>query len=151
MNNASKVWFVFDRDSDSLFGLILEHLLEPFVAGLLLLALHLWHRAKRFGPLAPAPQLARRSLMEHLEASAHFNWRHQQIQPMVQKQREDIRHRFILRYGSHHQEEFVMNTLAKTSELTPEQVRWALKAEPPEREQEFTQLIRLLQQLRNAV
>ena len=151
VNNASKVWFVFDRDSDSLLSLILDHVLEPFAAGLLLLALYLWYRAKRFGPLAPEPQQARRSLMEHLEASARFNWRHRQIQPMVQKQREDIRHRFILRYGSHHQEDFVITTLAKASELTPKQVRWALKAEPPEREQEFTRLIRLLQRLRNAV
>lgn len=151
VQNAEKVWFIFDRDSDSLFSLMGEHLLEPMSAGLLLLALWLWYRAKRFGPIRPEPQLARRSLMEHLLASARFNWRHQQIQPMVQKQREDIKQLFIRRHGKHHQEDFIITTLAKSSDLTPEQVRWALLAELPEREQEFSQLIRLLQRLRNAV
>ena len=151
VQDAEKVWFIFDRDSDSLLSLINKHLLEPFVAGLLLLALWLWYRAKRFGPIRPEPQLARRSLMEHLLASARFNWRHQQIQPMVQKQREDIKQLFMRRHGNHHQEDFIITTLAKSSDLTPEQIRWALLAQVPEREQEFTQLIRLLQRLRNAV
>ncbi|MDX1693097.1 MAG: DUF4350 domain-containing protein [Ketobacteraceae bacterium] len=151
VQNAGKVWFVFDRESDSLLSLMMEHLLEPLVAALLLLALYLWHRAKRFGPVKPEPELARRSLMEHLLASARFNWRHQQIHSLVRRQRDDIKQLFILRHGSHHREEEVITTLAKSSQLSPEQVRWALLAETPDKEQEFTHLIRLLQRLRNAV
>ena len=151
VQDSDKVWFVFDRESDSLFSLIKNHLLEPLVAGLLLLALYLWYRAKRFGPIKPEPELARRSLMEHLLASARFNWRHDQIDSLVRRQREDIQHLFVLRHGNHHNEDTVISTLAKAGNLPPEQVRWALLAETPDKEQEFTQLIRLLQRLRNAV
>lgn len=151
VENAQNVWFVFDRQSESLLALITQHLLEPLIAGLLLLALYLWYRAKRFGPIAQEPPKGRRSLLEHITANGRFNWRHQQMQPLIQKQRDDIKHRFIRRHGNHHNEDSVITTLAKASELTPDQIRWALTCEAPEREQEFTQLIRLLQRLRNAV
>lgn len=151
VQQADQVWFVFDRDAKSLFTLIIEHLLEPLIAGLLLLALYLWYRAKRFGPIAPAPAPTRRSLKEHLVANARFNWRHQQVQPLIQKQRDEIKQHFIRRHGNHHNQDFIFTTLAKASGLSAEQVRWALTVEPPEKEQEFTQLMRLLQRLRNAV
>lgn len=151
VGDAEKVWFIFDTTSESLFALLTQYLLEPVVAGLLLLACYLWYRAKRFGPIAQAPAQARRSLLEHLQANARFNWRHQQIAPLIQKQRDDIKHYFSLRHGEHQSQQFMVTQLAHASQLSDAQVEWAMTTVTPEREQEFVKLIQLLQRLRNAV
>jgi hypothetical protein len=39
-------------------------------------ALHLWRRAVRFGPLAAPPERARRSLAEQIRGTGSFAWRH---------------------------------------------------------------------------
>lgn len=151
VGDSERVWFIFDTTSESLFTLLTKYLLEPLVAGLLLLACYLWFRAKRFGPIAQAPAQARRSLLEHLQANARFNWRHQQMAPLIQKQRDDIKYHFSLRHGEHPSQQFMVTQLAHASQLSDTQVEWAMTTVTPEREQDFVKLIQLLQRLRNAV
>jgi hypothetical protein len=48
----------------------------PALTGLaLMLALWLWGASRRFGPMLPAPDGARRSLMEHIDASGRWLWK----------------------------------------------------------------------------
>lgn len=47
---------------------------QALAAAALLVALWLWRIAPRFGPVAPDPERARRSLLDHLRASGRFLW-----------------------------------------------------------------------------
>ncbi|MCG8668531.1 MAG: DUF4350 domain-containing protein [Pseudomonadales bacterium] len=151
VGNSNRTWFVFDKDSDSLLTLIERHFMEFFVSAALLLAFWLWYRAKRFGPIVAEPEKARRSLMEHLNANARFNWRHQQMDTLIKGQREEIKLHYSRRHGNYQSQAAMVATLAKASQLSNDEVEWALTCDTPYKEQDFTQLIRRLQRLRNAV
>jgi hypothetical protein len=58
----------------SLFTWLWNHAKAPLLALLLLMVAWVWKGWPRFGPLLPEPQPLRRSLLEHLTASAHLLW-----------------------------------------------------------------------------
>jgi hypothetical protein len=58
----------------SLFTWVWNHAKAPLLALLLLVAAWVWKGWPRFGPLLPEPQPLRRSLLEHLSASARLLW-----------------------------------------------------------------------------
>ncbi|MCL4801527.1 MAG: hypothetical protein KJ025_18190 [Burkholderiales bacterium] len=58
----------------SLAGWLRANAAHALAAAALLVALWLWRIAPRFGPIAPDPERARRSLLDHLRASGRFLW-----------------------------------------------------------------------------
>lgn len=60
----------------SLWRLLLVNGAPVWIPLALLLALWLWARARRFGPLLESPSLERRSLLEHVAASGEHQWRY---------------------------------------------------------------------------
>jgi hypothetical protein len=58
----------------SLFTWLWDHARAPLLALLLLVGAWVWKGWPRFGPLLPEPQPQRRSLLEHLTASARLMW-----------------------------------------------------------------------------
>ncbi len=66
----------FDRmDSLSLMQWIIDNALWVACGAFLLTLLWLWRVMVRFGPIAPDPSMARRSLIDHLAAAGRFQWR----------------------------------------------------------------------------
>lgn len=59
----------------SLFAWLWEHARVPALALLVLVAAWIWKGWPRFGPRLPEPSPHRRSLLEHLSASARLLWR----------------------------------------------------------------------------
>ncbi len=59
----------------SLFSWLWEHARMPALALLVLVAAWIWKGWPRFGPRLPEPSPRRRSLLEHLSASARLLWR----------------------------------------------------------------------------
>lgn len=59
----------------SLFGWLWEHARVPGLALLVLVVAWIWRGWPRFGPRLPEPSAHRRSLLEHLSASARLLWR----------------------------------------------------------------------------
>lgn len=59
-----------------LWRLLLERAWRVWLPLLLALAAWLWMRTQRFGPLRPAPALARRALLEHVRASGEHLYRY---------------------------------------------------------------------------
>lgn len=62
----------------SFFAIAWRHAWLALVPALVMLALWLWMRTERVGPRLPAPVDARRSLLEHLQASGNHLLRHRQ-------------------------------------------------------------------------
>ena len=67
-----EVWFVVDESRAALPLWLWQRAAPAIALGLLALALALWRGAVRFGPLAPQPPLARRSVAEQIRGSAFF-------------------------------------------------------------------------------
>jgi hypothetical protein len=66
---------VWSRPVDlSLFTWLWNHAKAPLLGLLMLVAAWVWKGWPRFGPLLPEPQPLRRSLLEHLTASARLLW-----------------------------------------------------------------------------
>jgi hypothetical protein len=66
---------VWSRPADlSLFSWLRAHALAPTVALMALVGAWVWKGWPRFGPLCPDPSPRRRSLLEHLRASARLMW-----------------------------------------------------------------------------
>lgn len=68
-------FLVFDRPQRLSLALWLRaNAAHALAAAALFVALWLWRIAPRFGPIAPDPERARRSLLDHLRASGRFLW-----------------------------------------------------------------------------
>lgn len=67
---------VYSADVPSLLRLILRHGWTIVMPLLLALALWLWSRTERLGPLEPSPPVERRSLLEHVQANGDHLYRY---------------------------------------------------------------------------
>ncbi len=59
----------------SLTRWIIDHAIWVVIGLVTLIFLWLWRAIVRFGPIAPDPSVARRSLIDHLAAAGRFQWR----------------------------------------------------------------------------
>ncbi len=88
--NSNHVWFMSQGRSLSFLELIWKYahfLIGWFVLGL---ALFLWRKSYRFGPILPGYQASSRKLMEHITASSRFLWRNKKESYMVQQLQDYI-------------------------------------------------------------
>ncbi|NEX19192.1 DUF4350 domain-containing protein [Thiorhodococcus mannitoliphagus] len=148
---GGKVWLLYDSDMPWLGGLLWG--IAPYALTSLgvLLLIWLWSLGARLGPLVQAPDRRRRDLIEHLDASGDFLWRHNQTSALVESSRKRIlgdwlsRHPDIAHQGPHAQAEAVA---AFTGESV-ERIYRSLFAQPDDA-RAFTEQAMLLQQLRQS-
>lgn len=86
------VWLVYRDQLPGLRQLVAERAWAALVSAVLALAAWLWSRAARFGPPLAPPPAGRRSLREHLEATAEFLWRRGQAETLVASERQAVLH-----------------------------------------------------------
>jgi hypothetical protein len=80
---GGKVWIVTRVATATAWGWLWEHA-RPLLIALAALGLGaLWAAAPRFGPMQPAPDPARRSFLEHLDACGRYQWRAAQGRPLL--------------------------------------------------------------------
>lgn len=119
----------------------------------LLLALlgWLWMRAQRFGPLLPAPVAARRSLLEHVQASGEHLVRYGQLALLHRALRDAVIARLRRRdpLAAALDGEAQAATLAPRVGLTVAEIRATLDTRPPSDAAEFRTRIARLIALRN--
>ncbi|XOZ33627.1 DUF4350 domain-containing protein [Halomonadaceae bacterium KBTZ08] len=58
-----------------------------FATGILLL---LWHHGVRFGPVRESASQRPRSLLEHVDAAAHFAWRHRRQERLLRSVQQEV-------------------------------------------------------------
>ncbi|MDR2014633.1 MAG: DUF4350 domain-containing protein [Azoarcus sp.] len=92
------IWFVYGSDVPALWRWFVDHAWRVLLAAALLLVTWLWMISRRFGPLLPARSADRRSIAEHVAASARYLWRGKQGQALYQTLCDDFYNRAYLRY-----------------------------------------------------
>lgn len=155
LTQDSAVTLVYRADGASLMTLLARYFPQALVAGLLLLALALWRRGLRQGPLQPSPTHGRRQLEEHLRASADFTLRQRGQLALLQSLQRDI-----LRRARQRQPGFERlpvadqwQTLGRMTRLPVSAISQAMRPYPQQRMAiaEFTRQVTHLQSLRNAL
>ncbi len=69
-------WFVTTEDWPGPWTLLVNHAWMVAVSLCVVVMAWIWFASRRYGPLLPDDPLERRRLMEHIEASGRFHWRH---------------------------------------------------------------------------
>lgn len=120
------------------------------ISGALLLVALLWGASRRFGPILPDPEPARRSLIEHVQASGRLLWRHHRVGPLLSGAREELRDQIRIRHP-----ELVQLSSAELAlrlgplvRITPAELQAALEARAPLQADEFTRVVRTLARAR---
>ncbi|MDG4551480.1 MAG: DUF4350 domain-containing protein [Candidatus Contendobacter sp.] len=75
-NPAGTIWLQYRMQLPSLTQLLWEQAWMPLVGLMLTLLAALWHYSRRLGPILLPRADAQRRLVEHLDASSRFLWRH---------------------------------------------------------------------------
>lgn len=123
----------------------------PLIISLaILLLVWLWMRMHHFGPLIPEPAPERRRLLEHIQASGHFLWRHEQAAVLIKETRQALLQRVFLIHPdwAHLDQEELPLHLASLAKLSPEQIQQALYNSQFNNQAQFTESMSILQQIR---
>lgn len=148
VNPNGRVWFLVNQDAPSLAAIIWEHAKYAVLAGLLALALWLWAKSTRFGPVFAVPQQGRRSLAEHIYASAMLLWRKQQHPQLLTLLRAEILERLAQQMLPVENTQQQVEFLHSLTGLTQADIQQALFTSHLAHPQEFTRAIAHLQLIR---
>lgn len=147
------VWLVFSDGMPPLHQWLMQHAWTVLIAGSVLLLLWLWSASRRFGPLRAAAPLARRRLLDHIEASGRFLWRAGQGEQLLKGVRQTLYRALELRHpawaGLNSND--LYQRLADLSGLPYETVQGALLYTHHGNEHEFTHAIQTLERIRKSL
>ena len=141
--------FVLRGDAPSFLALIWNRG-WPAIIGLActLLAWAAW-QGQRFGPILDRPVVARRSMLEHLDASGSILWRHQRLGGLSRAMRAAVRVRLARRSPSlaHLNGDAFARAVAELTGQPPSIIHQALLAPPPTERRAFIEMMQTLQHL----
>lgn len=146
------VWIVHDLNFPSLLSIIWNNAAAAVVITTLLLIFSLWAAYNRFGPPLIIESRTRRSLVEHIDASAHHHWRHDGGDYLLATLRQQINQLV----ESHHPQwthlsaEQQIQWLSKRTDQPEHALSIALH-NYPKNEHEFTKIVQILQRLRKTL
>lgn len=147
------IWLVFSDGMPPLHQWLMQHAWSALIAGVVLLLLWLWAASRRFGPLQAVAPLARRRLLDHIEASGRFLWRAGQGEQLLKGVRQTLYRALELRHPAWAglSSNDLYQRLADLSGLPYETVQGALLYTHHGNEHEFTQAIQTLERLRKSL
>jgi hypothetical protein len=153
INPKGKVWFVINQEAPSLWVILWRSTPYGAAAALLALAFWLWAKAARFGPILTRTSSGRRSLAEHIHASAMLLWRRQQHPYLVTQLRAELRQFLLLHYpqfDNWSQADQIAHLQTLTT-LTPAELDKALFSTQLLTPQDFTTAVACLQMIRKSL
>ncbi len=146
----SAIWLFHNNEMSGLLELMWRYgwtVILPLAA---LLIFWLYQSLHRFGPLIPKQAIARRRLMEHIEASGQYFWKKKNKQALIDSTRQALNQRI----GQLHPGWINTNEMGKVEHLAemldipPKQVKHLLFNNKFEQDEDFTQLIIKLESIR---
>ncbi|MCE3251088.1 MAG: hypothetical protein K0Q67_98, partial [Cellvibrio sp.] len=147
INPEGRVWFLINQDAPSLAAILWRNASYGVSAGIIALILWLWSRSLRFGPLLTVEQTGRRSLAEHIYASAMLLWRKQQHPQLLIVMRKEILERLDEQHPNLEQASSAqrLEFLQELTGINQADINQALFAEGLHHPQEFAAAIAHLQ------
>jgi hypothetical protein len=123
-----RVWLLYSSQMPGLLQLLWRWAPYLVVSVVLFSGLLIWRMGRRSGPLIISGQQQRRDLLEHLQASAEFNWRIDPSAGLLRQVRKQVERRWLV---SHPQLQRLDETarchwLAERTGMTPEAIDLAL-------------------------
>lgn len=145
-----KVWLVTDNDMPPLWQWLWQQAPELVTASFIFLILWLWSRGPRFGPLVVEPAPARRRILEHIEASGRFLWQHQKQKRLLSAVRDELNTTAARRHPAwvSMSDAEKIHHIATLTALESKEVQLLLQDHAPHKRQDFTHLIRQLENIR---
>ncbi|EIJ41456.1 hypothetical protein BegalDRAFT_0538 [Beggiatoa alba B18LD] len=137
----------------ALWEALLKYAWMILVSSGVCLFLWLWIASRRFGRCFPEPSLARRRLLEHIEASAYYLWRHQQSDILLQQTRQAVLQRIEQIHPDwlHRDTAQLYAKLAKIAVVSPADITLALQTDALDSTADFTLAIQTLSKIRKAL
>lgn len=153
LGDSDKVWLVLNADSPSFWRHLWQLSALGCIALLCALALWLWHKVPRFGPVLERPITGRRQFLDHIQASAQFLIRAQGKDALISPLREEILHKLRLRQPGfiHLSRDEQITSVVKVSGMKSADVELALYRPLPLQEPIFIDAMQRLQHLRNVL
>jgi hypothetical protein len=151
--NSEKVRFFYGAQMPSIFQLMRRWLPELIFALAVWLLAWLLYRGQRFGPIRQQQITTRRSMQEHIFASAAHHWRQRQMQSLLKPLRDDIaRHarRSLPNYDNQDVRD-QYSQLSSKSNLSESQVEYAMNNTTAKTEDKFLAQIQSLQMIRKSL
>ncbi|ALG68970.1 DUF4350 domain-containing protein [Beggiatoa leptomitoformis] len=153
-HTATKVWLWQPiGEGFSLFALLKTYGWMVFVSATVFLILWLWAISRRFGSVLPEPSLARRRLLEHIEASAYYLWQHKQSDILLERTRQAVLQRLESVHPDwlHLKPPQLYDNISQISAVTVKDVQQALHAPLAKTPATFTTAIQTLSKIRKAL
>ncbi|WP_331353061.1 DUF4350 domain-containing protein [Cellvibrio sp. UBA7671] len=150
VNPDGRVWFLINQDAPSLAAILWRNASYGVIAGMIALVLWLWALSVRFGPVLVIEQSGRRSLAEHIYASAMLLWRKQQHPQLLNVLRKEILERLDEQHPNLDQAsgEQRLEFLHQLTGIAQADIKQALFADGLHHPQEFAAAIAHLQTIR---
>lgn len=145
-----EIWLIYSGDMPPLWQWLGTNAWTVLLSGFVLLVAWLWSSSYRLGPLRTVPSLARRRLLDHIEASGAFLWQHGQHMKLLYGSRTDL----LQLLGSRHptwvnqSPAMLAISLAELIKSTPAKIHKALFDPYSPNEYEFAEAISLLETIR---
>lgn len=145
---VTAVWLQYLEIGPRWWQLLLDAAWPLLIAVVILLLLFMWMASLRIGPALPAAVVGRRSLLEHVVASARFRWRWGQQHILLRAARQRVERQLQRNHpawGRLDQHER-LDLLMETYEISRKEIEFAL-FKPVQSEREFVLAMRTLQSL----
>ena len=144
------VWLIRVDDMPALWRWLWDNAWYAMTSLTLLFLLWLWRAPLRFGPVMDDEKIERRSLLEHVRASAYYRWHEEQKGVLLSKVQESLWEKIHVTHPIVRRENpaqaFAM--LAEITSIKESLIKQALSPVQEMNEHEFTRLIRILENIR---
>ncbi len=152
LNQPAEIWLINHDEMPSLWTLMWRYGWAFLASMILLFLAWLLSSSRRFGPMIPKQTENRRSLNEHISSSGNFYWKHDKKQLLVDSSRQALMQRLAQIHPgwAQLQQDEQLQILVEQTGMKPETLQKLLFDKTVEQSEEFTYLIRQLENIRKA-
>ena len=149
-SKPTKVWLIGEDDMPGLYAWLWQHANETVLSALLLLIMILLAVSRRFGPVIDINPPTRRRLLEHIQASGWFLWRHHHHEQLLTGMQNTLKHEMSIKHPGIQK----MGTaaaaarLASFIDMSAVEIQQILGSIEVNNKHEFTTTVRLYERLR---
>lgn len=153
LDKPSKVWLIHNDEMPSLWAILWRHAWTLIITLSLMFLTWMLMVSRRFGPLIPKQEEDRRSLKEHISSSGHYYWKHHKKQQLIDSSRHALMQRLTQVHPGWTQrsKDEQIQLIATQTELTATAIEKLLYAQDIEQADEFTSLVKQLENIRKAI